>query len=65
MAYPTESGSPSPSLSARLHLIPQHHVLPCNLRQCDETGICPDFRRRLMLELSRPWDDLGADWFER
>ena len=34
------------------NLIPQNHILPSNLRQCDKTGIGPYLCRCLMLKLS-------------
>jgi|GEM_PF-1844749 len=49
------------SLLARPNLIPQNHVLPGNLRQSDESGIRPYLCRSLLLEVCRPWGDLGAD----
>ncbi|MCG0998753.1 hypothetical protein [Acetobacter persici] len=51
-------------LPARPHLIPQNYILPRNLRQRDKTGIGSYLRGRLMLELSRPGHDLGADRLE-
>ncbi|WP_156475197.1 hypothetical protein [Acetobacter malorum] len=51
-------------LPASPHLIPQNHILPSDLKQRYEAGIRPDLCRCLMLEVCRPWGDLGADGFE-
>ncbi|MDN7356013.1 hypothetical protein [Acetobacter senegalensis] len=65
MAYPADGGSPSLTLPAHPHLIPQNHILSRNLRKRDKPRIGPYLRRSLLLEVCRPWCDLGADWLYR